>query len=775
MGILRGEYFGLTPDAKQSRVDGLAAWARRVTALTVKESRQVVRDPSSIAIGVVLPVILILLFGYGLSLDVKNVPVALVMEDTSPDAMELAASFRLSPYFETKMVTSMHAGEELLQDQKVDGIVRIRPDFTRGVKLGSATVQVLVDAVDGNKARIIQGYAQGAMGQWYARQIAQGGDQSNGPVIVQDRLWFNEANDSHYYLVPGLIVLVMTLIGGLLTAMVMSREWERGTLEALFVTPVRTGEILLGKMIPYFVLGMVGLMLCLVSAKFLFGVPFRGSLWLLVGTSMLYLLVALATGLLISSAVKSQFVASQITLLVTFLPAVMLSGFLFDLRSMPAFIRWISLITLPGAVLRHAAPDDFSRGRRLERDRARRGDAGGHGGGHAGADARHDAQKAGLRTIMLDALFRILALTRKELLAVLKDPRGRFSLFLPPIIQCLIYGYAATYNLNDVPYAVLDQSRSAASCELLGRLDGSRIFNRVETLEQAGQIKACIDQRRALVVIQIGQDFERELLSGRPADIQVIADGRNSNTAGTATGYVAQVVDNFNAQGARTMACLDPPIQVTWARLVQPQPKHPLAHDPQPHRHAHPAANHAFNGHVGGARKRAGHVRSTSGHALSPRGDHGGQVAALYPGGVGAGHQCPAGGPVLVSHSLRGFIGDVVRGAEPVPAGGRGHWAVHLGAGGEHAAGDALFVPGDDALLAALGVDHAGKQHAGIAGRAATLMIKSGAALRDRHRPAGIPGRRRAGPPDAGPVAHGDHRGGDAIDAAAWMFRHRLT
>jgi ABC-2 type transport system permease protein len=163
-----------------------------------------------------------------------------------------------------------------------------------------------------------------------------------GPVSVRDRLWFNEANESRSFLVPGLIVLVMTLIGSLLTTLVMAREWERGTLEALFVTPVRPGEILLGKTIPYFGLGMVGLALCLLAARFLFHVPFRGSVGVLAGVSMLYLLVALAIGLLISSAVKSQFVASMATMLVTFMPALMLSGFLFDLRSVPAPVRLIT-------------------------------------------------------------------------------------------------------------------------------------------------------------------------------------------------------------------------------------------------------------------------------------------------------------------------------------------------------------------------------------------------------------------------------------------------
>ncbi len=161
---------------------------------------------------------------------------------------------------------------------------------------------------------------------------------------------------------------------------------------------------------------------------------------------------------------------------------------------------------------------------------------------------------------MLESLLRILALTRKELLAVLKDPRGRFSLFFPPIIQCLIYGYAATYDLNDIPYAVLDQDRSGASHDLLAKLDGSGVFHRVAVLENADQIAGCIDRRTALIVVQVGRHFERDLLAGRPADVQVIADGRNSNTAGTATGYVGAVVDTFNASWRADHGQADRPI-----------------------------------------------------------------------------------------------------------------------------------------------------------------------------------------------------------------------
>ena len=328
----------------KSRPTSLAARMRRIRSLIRKEALQMIRDPSSVAIGIVLPVVLILLFGYGLSLDVNNVPVAVVLEDSSPEATDLAASFQLSEYFDARMLTSMPRAQELMLARKVDGILRIRPDFARNLNLGRAEVQILVHGVDANHARIIQTYAQGAINQWAARRAAQGQEVLSGPVTVQNRLWFNETNESRYFLIPGLIVLIMTLIGAFLTSLVVAREWERGTMESLFVTPVRPDEILLGKTIPYFALGMIGLALCLFAAKFLFQVPFRGSVVVLTGVSMLYLLVALAIGLWISSAVKSQFVASQIALLVTFLPAVMLSGFLFDLRSMPAAVRVITYI-----------------------------------------------------------------------------------------------------------------------------------------------------------------------------------------------------------------------------------------------------------------------------------------------------------------------------------------------------------------------------------------------------------------------------------------------
>jgi ABC-2 type transport system permease protein len=312
----------------------------RVRALVRKEWRQMIRDPASIAMGVVLPVILILLFGYGLSLDVKNVPLAVLDQDGSALARGLIGGLQLSPYFQPRPVASLRAAEALLAAGRVEGILTVPEQFARRARAGGAVVQLVVSGTDANTARIIEAYADGVVAAWAAREAPT----PAGPVRVQSRLWFNEANDSRYFLVPGLIVLVMTLIGAFLTAMVVAREWERGTFEALFVTPVRAAEILLGKTLPYFALGMVGLALCVLAGRFLFHVPLRGSLAVLLVGSMLYMLVALGIGLLISSAVKNQLVASQVTLLATFMPAFMLSGLLFDLRSMPAPIRALTYV-----------------------------------------------------------------------------------------------------------------------------------------------------------------------------------------------------------------------------------------------------------------------------------------------------------------------------------------------------------------------------------------------------------------------------------------------
>jgi ABC-2 type transport system permease protein len=322
----------------------MSGFLARLVSLTRKEFRQLLRDRSNLAIGILLPMVLILIFGYGMSLDVKNAPVGVVLEDPSPAAHEAMAGLQLSPTIAPVLLGSMHDAEALMRERKIDGIVRVPSDFSRALAAGNARVQLIVHGADAGRATIIQAYVSGALAQSAVRQADRGGGigaSATGRVTVEQRMWFNAANTSTWYLVPGLIVLIMTLVGAFLTALVMAREWERGTLEALFVTPVRPVEILLAKIIPYFAVGMLGLALCLLAARFLFAVPMVGSLFAVVLSSMLYLIVAVSLGLVISSVTRNQFLASQVALIATFMPSMMLSGFLFDLRNVPVAVRVI--------------------------------------------------------------------------------------------------------------------------------------------------------------------------------------------------------------------------------------------------------------------------------------------------------------------------------------------------------------------------------------------------------------------------------------------------
>lgn len=321
----------------------------RLLALTRKEFRQLLRDRSNLAIGIVLPAVLILLFGYGISLDVNNAKVAVVVEDPSPTAADVISGLQLSRYFSPRQLHSMREAQVLMEAHEVDAILRVPSDFSSRLAEGQGSMQLINHGADAATARAVQGYVGGALAQWSLRAADSHAGRSAsvapwGSIQLEQRMWFNAANTSSWYLVPGLIVLIMTLTGAFLTSLVVAREWERGTLEALFVTPVRPSEILLAKLIPYFAVGMLGFGMCLLAARFLFALPFLGSPWLLLLSSVLYMLVALGVGLLISSATKNQFIASQVALITSFLPAMMLSGFLFDLNNVPPVVRAVGQV-----------------------------------------------------------------------------------------------------------------------------------------------------------------------------------------------------------------------------------------------------------------------------------------------------------------------------------------------------------------------------------------------------------------------------------------------
>ncbi len=326
-------------------MNGRAYFFMRVKGILRKETLQILRDPSSILLAIVMPMVMLFLFGYGVSLDAQNVPVAIVMGDRGPAARELAARFSLSPYFVPRTATSMAAAERAMNLGTIDGIVHLKEGFSSDLATRRrAKVQVIVNGIDANRARLILGYAGGVLEKWAAVRRARGEPAPVPAVTVTPRIWFNGAAVSRNFLVPGLITLIMTLTGVLLTALVVAREWERGTMEAILVTPIRRFDLLLGKVLPYYILGMMGMVLSVVVGMSLFGVPFRGSFAALFVLSSLFMLASMGFGLFVSAAIRAQFPAAQISILAGFLPALFLSGLIFDLGSTPRFIQVISHI-----------------------------------------------------------------------------------------------------------------------------------------------------------------------------------------------------------------------------------------------------------------------------------------------------------------------------------------------------------------------------------------------------------------------------------------------
>ena len=304
---------------------------------------QIVRDPSAILIAGVLPLLLLFLFGFGVSLDLKNVAVCVVVENPTNEATSFAASFAHSNFFAMREVRDRRQCEGDLVAGRVKGVVALPATFSRSAIGGeTAPIQLLVDGSDPNTASLVQNYVTGLWRTWMAQQQIITAGTPAPTVTAVPRFWYNPAHESAEFLLPGLVAVNMTLIGLLLTALVVAREWERGTMEALMSTPIGTFELLLGKLAPYFLLGMAAMGLSVGAAVLIFGVPFRGSFLALAAISAVFLLCMLALGLLISTVARNQFVASQAALIAGFLPAIILSGFLFEISSMPLPIRLIT-------------------------------------------------------------------------------------------------------------------------------------------------------------------------------------------------------------------------------------------------------------------------------------------------------------------------------------------------------------------------------------------------------------------------------------------------
>jgi ABC-2 type transport system permease protein len=325
--------------------------ARRVKAIAKKELIQVWRDPRSLMIALLMPLMQMALLGYGVNLDIKHIPVCAFDREASQQSQALLKRFQASNYFRVvEAVGSYQVLKDALDYGRCKLGVVIPPDFSeRLVDLEAAPVQVVLDATDDNTASIGLGYAQ-AVVSGYSGDIQlvswqrQGTLAQNPPAVVQSRVWFNEDLNSRNFVIPGVVAMVLALVGAQLTSLTISREWERGTMEVLISTPVTRMEVMAGKILPYFAIGMLDAGLCLAIAVYWFAVPFRGALATLFLTTSLFLIVVLGVGYLISVAIHSQVGASQIALVVTLMPTLLLSGFAFPIDQMPWPIQAVTYL-----------------------------------------------------------------------------------------------------------------------------------------------------------------------------------------------------------------------------------------------------------------------------------------------------------------------------------------------------------------------------------------------------------------------------------------------
>jgi len=322
---------------------------RRIKAVAKKEFIHVLRDPRSLGLGIAIPMLLLFLFGYALTLDVDKVPLIVWDQSNTDSSRELISRFGGSRYFHLKKYTDNYRDIERAIDRREALIALVIPtDFARLLKTGNkAPVQAILDGSNSNTATIALGYAENTVLTFSKDIILEqssryGMNNSPGQLDIRPRIWFNADMISRNYIFPGLIAVIMMIIAALLTSLTVAREWETGTMEQLISTPLKGPELIIGKLIPYFTIGIIDLILAILVGQFAFSVPLKGSLLLLIGMSLVFLTGTLSLGMLISVVTKNQRLASQLALVSTMLPAFLLSGFIFPIDNMPLVIRGIT-------------------------------------------------------------------------------------------------------------------------------------------------------------------------------------------------------------------------------------------------------------------------------------------------------------------------------------------------------------------------------------------------------------------------------------------------
>jgi ABC-2 type transport system permease protein len=314
-----------------------------VIALCHKEVLQIIRDPSSILIAFVLPAVLLFIFGYGVNLDSTHTRIGLVVQDEGAAARSFAAAITAAQAFEVRQLQSTQQADQVMLDSKIRGYVVIPHDFSRRIaRTTTPALWVATDASEPNSASLVSGNIQSVWSKWHQQWLDDHGRQRAPLINIESRSWFNPSAESRNFLIPGSIVIIMTILGALLTSLVVAREWERGTMEALLAAQVTRMEILLSKLLPYYALAIFAMMTCMAVAVLVMGVPFRGSLLVLLLVTTLFLGSTLGMGLLISTVTRNQFNAAQTALNLGYMPAVMLSGFVYEIASMPKFVQAVA-------------------------------------------------------------------------------------------------------------------------------------------------------------------------------------------------------------------------------------------------------------------------------------------------------------------------------------------------------------------------------------------------------------------------------------------------
>jgi len=326
--------------------------SRRLRAIAVKELLQIWRDPRSLMVALLMPFTQMFLLGYGVTLDLQHIPICTFDREASQNSQALFKRFEASRYFAiARDVASYPALTAAIDRGDCKIAIVVPPDFSERLNDARiATVQAILDATDDNTANIALGYAQAVISGYSTDAVLDvmnrlGQElQQFQPMTVQSRVWFNEDLESRNFIVPGVVAVIMALVGAQLTSLTIAREWERGTMELLISTPVKPGEVMIGKLLPYLMLGWIDAAFCLACASLWFGVPFRGTMFTLFATTTLFLMVVLGIGYLLSVLIRSQIGASQIALLVTLLPTMLLSGYVFPIDQMPAVVQDITYL-----------------------------------------------------------------------------------------------------------------------------------------------------------------------------------------------------------------------------------------------------------------------------------------------------------------------------------------------------------------------------------------------------------------------------------------------